>query len=393
MPEKHALLSASSAARWLNCPPSAKICAENSDKDSTYAAEGTLAHSMCEIKLTAYTAAIPKRTVTTRINKIKKNALYHPEMDGYTDEYADYVKKIALSYPSKAHIAVERQVDYSNYAPEGFGTADCIIIHGSELHIIDFKYGKGIPVSAKDNPQLKLYALGALNSYGMLYAIQKIFLHIVQPRLDNFSNWEIDIQSLREWGESIKPTAQLAFEGKGEFKSGDHCRFCKLKSTCRKRADDNLKLAKYEFAKPAEITKDGEPVLSDEEVGIILSLAGNLKKWVEDIEKYALTAILNGKNISGWKAVEGRGTRQFTDIEKVPEILSSINLPAEIAYERKMLTVAQLEKAVGKTVFTEAFSSIVEKTKGKPTLALVSDKRPKYVQGTTAQEDFNNEKE
>lgn len=389
MPGTHALLSASSAARWINCPPSAKICAEIPDTETVYAAEGTLAHSMCEVKLTAYATATPKRTITTKLNKLKKDKLYNPEMDGYTDEYADFVKKIALSYPSKAHIAIENKVDFSNYVPDGFGTADCIILHGSELHIIDFKYGKGVPVSAEDNSQLKLYALGALNAYGMFYAIKKVFLHIVQPRLNNFSDWVTDVNALKEWGESIKPIAQLAYEGEGEFNPGTHCKFCKIKGTCRKRAEENLELAKYQFAKPASLAKDGEPTLTDDAVGDILVSAQKLKSWVEDLEKYALSAVLEGKEVKGWKAVEGRGSRCWNgDTDAVIQRLAALNYPEDIAFERKMLTAPQLEKVIGKNDFANNFSDLVIKTKGKPTLAPESDKRSEYVQGTTATEDF-----
>lgn len=388
MPGTHALLSASSAERWINCPPSAKICAEISDTETVSAAEGTLAHSMCEVKLSAYATAAPKRTITAKLNKLKKDKLYSPEMDGYTDEYADFVKKIALSYPSKAHIAIENRVDFSSYVPDGFGTADCIILHGSELHIIDFKYGTGVSVSAEDNPQLKLYALGALNAYSMFYAIDKVFLHIVQPRLNIFSDWETDVNALKEWGESIKPIAQLAYEGKGNFSTGTHCKFCKIKSTCRKRAEENLELAKHQFAKPAPIAKDGEPKLTDNEVGEILLAAQNLKSWVEDLEKYALSAVLDGKEVKGWKAVEGRGSRCWNgDTDAVIQRLAALNYPKDIAFERKMLTAPQLEKVVGKSAFAN-FNDLVIKTKGKPTLVPESDKRPAYVQGTTAAEDF-----
>lgn len=388
MPEKHALLSASSAARWLNCPPSAKICAESEDKESSYAAEGTLAHAMCEIKLTAFTTVTPKRTITTKLNKLKKDELYQPEMDSYTDEYVDYVKKIAYSFPSKAHIAVERQVDYGAYAPGGFGTADCVILHGEELHIVDFKYGKGVPVSAEDNPQLKLYALGAIGFYGMLYPVKNITLHIVQPRIGNYSDWKISASDLFAWGESIKPIAQLAYEGEGDFNSGEHCRFCAISATCRKRSEDNLELAKYEFRKPPELAKNCEPTLTDEEIALVLTQGSQLKKWYEDIEKYTLGMILAGKKYNGWKAVEGRGTRVYTDADAIPGRLEAIGLSAELAFERKMLTPPQLEAAVGKTVFAQSFADLVEKSKGKPTLAPSTDKRAEYVNGSTAAEDF-----
>lgn len=388
MPDNHALLSASAAHRWLNCPPSAKICEKLPDTESEYAKEGSLAHEMCEIKLNAFITPTPKGSLTRKLNKLKKDEMYKPEMDGYTDDYLDYIKKIALSFPTKAHISSERKVDYSNYAPDGFGTADCIILHGNDLYIIDFKYGKGVPVSAEDNPQMKLYALGAVQEFSLIYPITNVHLSIIQPRIGNISEWELSTADLLSWGEQIKPVARLAYEGKGDFKSGDHCRFCKIKQTCRERAKDNLKLAQYEFAKPIDEAKPEEPTLSDKEVGEILKLAGRLKKWVEDIEAYALTAILNGKKITGWKAVEGRTTRSFTDIEKVFEVLEKNGFPREAFYERKQLPFTKIESIVGKKDFEALLDHLITRTKGKPTLAPESDKRPPYVQGTSAEEDF-----
>lgn len=393
MQEKHALLSASAASRWINCPPSARLCEKIPEDPSTYAQEGTLAHSMCEIKLNAFVTPTPKRTVTSRLNKLKKNELYASEMDGHTDTYVDYVKKIALSFPTKATVTVETKVDYSNYAPEGFGTADCLIIHGADLYVIDFKYGQGVPVSAEENPQMKLYALGALNLYGMFYPIKNIHFTIVQPRLNNISEWDTTIEALKAWGESIKPIAQLAYDGKGEYSSGEHCRFCKIKATCRKRAENNLELAKHQFAKPIQLAKKDEPKLTDSEVGSILQTAKDLKKWVEDLEKYALKSILEGKPIDGWKAVEGRGSRNWNaDTDVITQRLSSLGYPQELAFERKVLSVAQLEKVVKKNDF-ENMADLVEKTKGKPTLAPITDKRPDFTQGTTAEQDFRTIKE
>lgn len=388
MPEKHALLSASAASRWINCPPSARLCEQIPEESSVYAQEGTLAHSICEIKLNAFVAPISKRSVTLKLNKLKKNELYTPEMDGYTDTYIDYVKKIALSFPTKASVSVETKVDYSNYAPEGFGTADCLIVHGADLYVIDFKYGRGVLVSAKGNPQMKLYALGALNLYGMFYPIKNIHFTIIQPRLNNISEWETTIDTLKAWGDSIKPIAQLAYEGKGEYTSGEHCRFCKIKATCRKRAEANLELAKHQFAKPIQLAKNDEPKLTDSEVGYILQTAKDLKKWVEDLEKYSLKSILEGKQIDGWKAVEGRGSRNWNaDSDVIAQRLDALGYPQELAFERKVLSVAQLEKVVKKNDF-ENMADLVEKTKGKPTLVPITDKRAGFTQGTTAEQDF-----
>ena len=343
---------------------------------------------MCEVKLKGYAAAIPKRTTTAKLKKLKSDPLYQPEMDGYTEEYLDYVKKIALSFSGPATIRIEEQVDFSAYAPEAFGTADCLVLFGDELHVIDFKYGKGIKVDAEGNPQLKLYALGALCKFGFIYNISKIVLHIVQPRLDNFSMWETNAADLRTWGELIKPIAQLAYNGEGEFRSGDHCRFCKVAATCKKRAEANLALAQYEFRKPPEISTDGSPTLSNCELAEALTKGAQLVAWYEDLKECALAKLLGGEELLGWKVVEGRGTRAFINPDAVPERLISIGQSGDLAYERKVLSPAALEKLVGKDVFNNSFADLVEKSKGKPTLAPASDKRAAYVQGTKAAEDF-----
>jgi hypothetical protein len=388
MPGTHALLSASSSARWLNCPPSAKLNAGADDKESSYAAEGTLAHAMCEIKLRGYISAIPKRSTTAKLKKLKSDPLYQPEMDGYTEEYLDYIKKIATSFNGPPTIRVEEQVDYSTFAPEGSGTADCLILFGDELHVIDFKYGKGVLVSPEDNSQLKLYALGAISKFGLIYSFQKVVLHIVQPRLGNIDEWRTSTADLLAWGFSIQPTAQLAFNGQGEFKSGEHCRFCKVAATCKKRAADNLALAQYEFRKPDNDPTATDPMLNDAELAEALTKGAQLVAWYEDLKEYALAKILDGGELNGWKAVEGRGTRAFINPDDVPKRLESIGQSSDLAYERKVLSPAALEKVLGKKVFTDNFSDLVEKSKGKPALAPLSDKRAAYVQGTTAAEDF-----
>ena len=388
MPGTHALPSASSSARWLNCPPSAKLNAGADDKESSYAAEGTLAHAMCEIKLRGYISAIPKRSTTAKLKKLKSDPLYQPEMDGYTEEYLDYIKKIATSFNGPPTIRVEEQVDYSTFAPEGSGTADCLILFGDELHVIDFKYGKGVLVSPEDNSQLKLYALGAISKFGLIYSFNKVTLHIVQPRLSNIDDWSISTADLLAWGFSIQPTAQLAFNGQGEFKSGEHCRFCKVAATCKKRAADNLALAQYEFRKPDNDPTATDPMLNDTELAEALTKGAQLVAWYEDLKEYALAKILDGGELSGWKAVEGRGTRAFINPDDVPKRLESIGQSSDLAYERKVLSPAALEKLLGKKVFTDSFSDLVEKSKGKPALAPISDKRAAYVQGTSAAEDF-----
>lgn len=370
MPGIHALLSASSAKRWLNCPPSALLTADMPEQQSAYAAEGTLAHELCELKLRKKFETLKKSEYDKRLKAIKESELYQPEMDGYTDAYLDYILGIAHGYKVKPYVVVEKRLDFSNIVPEGFGTGDCILIVNEDLHIIDFKYGKGVPVSAEDNPQMRLYALGALNEYSFLFPIKNVIMHIVQPRLDNFSKEQITTIDLNTWAESIKPIAQQAIKGEGEYKCGDWCRFCKAKATCRARADSFKPLEAFGQALP--------PLIDNQQVGDILKVAENLKAWVSDLEEYALAEILKGNKIPGWKAVEGRSNRTFTDIDKAFEILKANGFDEALLYERKPITLSNAEKLVGKKQFTTLVGDYIEKPQGKPTLAPESDKRETF---------------
>ncbi len=374
MPDTHALLSASAAKRWLNCPPSARLTENMPDTASEYAAEGTLAHALGELKVRKKFEIMKKSVYDKTLKELKADPLYSPEMDGYTDGYLDYVAAIMHSFKTKPYIAIEKRLDYSHIAPGGFGTGDCLIMCGGELHIIDFKYGKGVPVSAEDNPQLKLYALGAVREYELLYDIQNITLHIVQPRTDDGnSSWTITRAALDEWGESIKPVARLAYDGKGDFKCGDHCRFCKAKSTCRARADFMLSEAGFTSLPPE--------LLSDDELGKVLERARLFANWLSDVENYALNAILNGKTITGFKAVEGTSRRRITDIDGAFEVLKSNGYDEAVLYERTPLGITDLEKLIGgKKKLTDLIGGFIEKPQGKPTLVPADDKRPDYKQ-------------
>lgn len=376
---KHALLSASGAVQWIHCTPSAKLCDELPDTESAYTKEGTLAHEICELKLTA--DSLKTGTYTRRMNKIKKNELYQEEMQGFTDQYVDYVETLSNSLSEKPYMAVEKRVEFDKYVPDGFGTADCILICGTVMHVIDFKYGKGVPVNAGGNPQMGLYALGALKAYGFLYPIEDIFFHIVQPRLNNFSTWKTNKRELTTWGNVVvKPKAELAYKGEGEFRSGEHCRFCKVLN-CRQRAYDNLELLEtYETKLP--------PELSDEEVGEALAKAEQLVAWHKKLKSYAQTKLIDGGEIPGWKIVEGRSNRMITDYEKMADVLELNGFPKETLYERAQLTLTDLEKMVGKKDFQMICGEFIQKPNGKPTLAPESDKRPAYNPKTTAAEDF-----
>ena len=300
---KHALLSASSAARWLACTPSARATENIPDTGSPYAAEGSLAHAIAELKLRKYfTEGIGPRTFSNRLKKLKEDPqyfhegapTYQDEMLRYTDEYLDYVKCAAMEYKEKPYVVIEKKVDFSHIVPQGYGTADCILLGGDTIHVIDFKYGKGVPVSAIRNAQMMLYALGALHEYNFLYEILTVRISIVQPRIDNVSTWEVRTEDLEDWGENVvKPKAQLAYEGEGEFVPGEHCKFCKLKGNCRARAEEAFSMIVKAEKPPATLTP--------EELADALEKADMLAAWAKDVQEYSLTSILDGGEIPGWK--------------------------------------------------------------------------------------------
>ena len=387
MPErKHAILPASGAARWMACTPSARLEEQFPDTGSDYAAEGTLAHSIAELKVRKkFVEPMGLRKFNTRMNKLKKDPHYQEEMQRYTDDYLDYVSKVVMSYSSAPHVAVELKLDLSRYAPESFGTGDCIILGGDTLHVIDFKYGKGVPVGVENNPQLMLYGLGALEAYGMLYNPTHIVLTIFQPRAegDTVKEWKISRDNLINWGtNTVRPAAEAAFTGKGKFKPGDWCRFCRARATCRARAGANTALEDFKGihvpSKKAAGSFPKPPLLTDAEVGDVLQRGIDIEKWLSDLKEYALSAVLNGKEIPGWKAVEGRSRRTFDDIEKAFNDIKAAGVDEAMLYERRPLTLAAIEKALGKPKFVEIAGAHVVTPPGKPTLVPESDKRPPY---------------
>lgn len=381
----HATLSASGAHRWMACTPSAMLEKDLPDTSSEFAREGTAAHELSEIYLAHEIGEIAKGTRTRRINKFKReNEYYSQEMTDYVEKYVDIVvEKIneAKARSSDAVVLLEQRLDFSEWVPEGYGTGDVVIISEGHIEVIDLKYGKGVQVSAIENEQLRLYGLGAFNQFDMLYDLDQVSMTIVQPRLDNLSTETLDADDLVEWAETeVQPKAELAWNGEGEFVPGDHCRFCKLKATCRARADENLKMAQYEFAKPAELGLD--------EIGQILHKASELQKWAKDVEKYAFEqAEKHGKKVPGWKLVEGRSNRKYADEDKVLEKLKEDYQLDDIA-PRKILGITAMEKIIGKKTFAERLADLVIKPAGKPTLVPESDKRPELNSTASAQEDF-----
>jgi hypothetical protein len=384
MPEEHALLSASGAHRWLHCTPSARLEELLKEKSSEYAEEGRLAHSLGEIKLRKHFTPLKPSEYKKQLKEIQDNPLYASEMNSYTDEYLELVKDCAAGYASKPYVAIEQRLDYSHIAPDGFGTGDCVMIGGNCLIVIDFKYGQGVPVSAEENPQMKLYALGALNVFSLLYNVEYIKLVVFQPRINNTSEWGVSRADLETWGESIKPIAQTAHAGKGEYCAGDHCRFCRAKSLCRTRSVFSQEaFDQYNGMKP--------PLISPAEVGEILKRADVIKKWIADLEDWTLSELLDNRPVPGWKAVEGRSNRQFADTDLAFGAVKSAGYDEAVLYERKPITLTAVEKLLGKAKFEEVLTPHIIKPPGKPTLAPETDKREAISNKVTAAEAFGKE--
>lgn len=371
---KHAVLSASSSERWLNCPPSARLCEAYEDKGSDYAAEGTDAHTLCEYRL-KQALGIPAE------DPIENLSWYNEEMEECAAGYAAYVVELletAKQTCSDPVVMIEQRVDFSRWVQEGFGTADCILIADGVLNIVDYKHGKGVEVSAEGNTQLSLYSLGALEIFDGIYDIDRVCVHIFQPRKSNVVRSMMDKADLYQWADTeLTEKAQLAYEGQGSFSCGEWCRFCKAKAECRERAEANLALARYEFQSPA--------LLDDEEIADILGKVDALTAWASDVKEYALQQAISGKEWTGWKLVEGRSNRKYTSEAAVATTVEGAGFDP---YERKVLGVTAMQKLLGKTRFEELLAPYIEKPQGKPTLVPESDKRPAM---NTAKNDFMEE--
>ena len=365
----HAVLSASSSARWLACPPSAQLCATLPDTVTDYAREGTCAHELAEYK-------VQRLLGNPASNPTENLDFYDTEMEDCTDSYAQYIAEL-LATLQEPMVLVEQRLDFSHYVPDGFGTGDCVIVADSVLTVIDFKYGKGVAVSADHNSQMMLYALGALELFDALYDIAEIRMVIFQPRIQNLSECTLPLSELLHWAETeLKPKAELAARGEGAFSAGEHCRFCKQKATCRKRAEYNLQLAKYDFAMPDKLT--------DTEIETILATADQLTAWVADVKEYALRQALSGKQWHGYKVVAGKSNRKYTNPAAVAEAVQAYG--KNPYKEPELLGVTAMEQLLGRTQFEALLGSLTEKPQGKPTLVPYSDKRPAW---SNAQEDFN----
>lgn len=373
---RHAYLSASASHRWLSCPPSAKLCADVNDEASPYAKQGTDAHELCEYKV-LHALGEDVKDPTENLD------YFDTEMEESTDEYCNYVLEQyekAKQLCKDPKVLVEQRLDFSKWVPDGFGTGDCLIIADKVLQIIDFKYGLGILVEAENNPQMMCYALGALDTYDGIYDIESVEMTIFQPRRDNVSTFTISKEELLKWAEEfLAPTAQLAYNGEGEYHAGDHCQFCKVKATCRERAAYNMELAAYDFEEPA--------TLDDSEIADILPRIDDLVAWANDIKEYALQQAMSGTEYKGFKVVEGRSVRKYTDDAAVAATVENAGYDP---YERKVLGITAMTSLLGKKKFEELLGGMITKPPGKPTLVPDSDKRPAL---NTANDDFKEEGE
>ena len=372
-PKAHSSTGASSAARWMNCPPSAKLTENMEDETSRFAEEGTAAHALCEWKV--------RKALKLRAGRRPSSDYWTDEMEECSDDYRDFIMDLvgqAKQHCKDPVTLIEQHLDFSCYVPDGFGTGDFLLVADKELNVVDFKYGRGVAVYADHNPQMMLYAIGALNLFDCLYDIEQVTMTIYQPRISNVSTWTITAEELYKWAEEeLKPKAKQAANGEGEFVPGSWCRFCKARTTCRARAESFLELARLEFQPPA--------LLSDEEVAEVLEKAEELSKWAEDIMAYAQAqAIENGKHWEGYKLVEGRSVRKFTDSAKVEEAAKAAGFTD--IYNNSLITLTAFEKLMGKKTFADVLGTYVTRPAGKLTLVPVSDKRPEVTVNTVEDE-------
>jgi len=386
-PEVHSPYGPSQAHAWEKCPQYVKVQAMFPEATSSYAEAGRLAHSIAEYKARTYFhEPVGKRAYNARLKKFKAESHYDPAMEEATELYLETLKELALSFSTPPFVALETMVSYTDWVPEGFGTSDCVMIGSGRIIVIDYKNGAGVPVEAEDNSQMKLYALGALQTFRPIYGdtLQEATLVIVQPHAGGVKRWDTTVAEVLKWGEEvIGPAALRAREATEPACPGDWCRFCKGKSQCTARAKQMLDAGRQFQQAPAagseKIPEDySGPLLTDEEVGAALAAGAGLVAWYKDLEAYALLACLDGREIPGFKAVEGRGSRDWVDLDAAFKALQERGVAEAMLYERKPVTAPALEKALGKKAFAEVADGLVRKQPGKPTLVPSSDKRPPY---------------
>ena len=373
----HALLSPSSAHRWLNCPLAPRLEAQLPEKPSLYAREGTIAHSVCEIAAKKKFKKVKAAEYNKVIKKLKADDQWNDEMLHTAELYVEHLSERAMSFENEPYIAFEVKVDIADYVPEAFGRCDCVMFGGDTLIITDYKHGKGVPVSPEMNPQLMLYALGALKLYQPLFgaALKKVAIYIDQPRLSSYEGWECSTTDLLDWGESVKPKAQMAFMGFGEYHAGDWCRFCRANGICKAQAEQQSS-AFDDFAGASEMTNPA--LLSPTEISVVLERGQTLVAWFDAVKEKALETALSGTKIRGYKVVEGRSARIWTNQDAALEKLQASGIDRAVIYDSVPKTLAQLEKLLGTAKFKELVGEFVTKPQGKPALAVESDSRKEF---------------
>ncbi|EAG4303096.1 DUF2800 domain-containing protein [Listeria monocytogenes] len=387
MPEIHAKLSASGSSRWLNCTPSIALEAKFPEQKNggVFAQEGTLAHSFAELLLQKFNGDVAKAEYARKLNRLKKNSLYDASMIDHVEVYTTIViEKFQEAHAAdkNAVLSIEQQLDYSEYARGGFGTGDAVIVGNGVVEIIDLKYGKGVPVSAKENSQLMLYGLGAYNAFELDYDLHTVRMTIVQPRLDDVTEFEMEVSDLLDWAENVvKPAALLADAGKGELNPGLWCKFCRARSICKARAEANLALTSYDFKDPR--------LLQPSEIAKVLGQVAELKSWVEDVKSFALKeAESRGIEFPGWKLVEGRSNRRYADAEMVQAMMELEGYSEEELLSKKLISLTDMEKLIGKKQVSAILGDLIEKPAGKPTLVVETDKRQAVKLKSDATDDF-----
>lgn len=382
---KHAILSASSAHRWMNCTPSARLEENFENTTSTFAEEGAFMHEMGELKLRNYLGGINESTYKEKLKELQANQFFNSDIEEAVDVYVTFAKELIEETKKNCKdpiILLEQRLDFSKHVESGFGTGDLIIVADGVLHVVDLKGGQGVKVYSEKNPQMLLYSLGALALFDCLYDIHTVRMSICQPRLDNISTYEIEIEELLNWAENVlKPAAQLAWNGEGEFYPSEYtCKFCKAKATCRARADKNLDIAKFDFKQAS--------LLSKEEIIEILSKADEIATWCKDIWSWAEMRAIEGEKFEGFKLVEGRSTRAYGDESTVVAKLIEAGYSEDEIFTKSLKGITALEKSLGKKVFAQVLDGCIIKPQGKPTLVANSDKRQAITLNSTAEADF-----
>lgn len=379
----HALLSASGASRWLACTPSAILESSFPNVSSIFADEGTLAHRLGELMIRHKLSRITKEEYDTELAKISSNELFSESMADYCDDYAVFVIEKLNGAGKDAVLLLEQKLDLSAFVPKGFGTSDSNIIGNGTLEIVDLKYGKGVAVDATENRQMMLYGLGALMEFDTSYTITKVVMTIYQPRISNFSTFEMPVKKLLAWGnKELRPKAKIAFEGKGEYVAGSHCKFCRARGICKANAVYNLEITKHDFKDPA--------LMSDDDVSDVLTKADVFSSWLTAVGDYALNESVNrNKKWPNFKLVAGRSNRKYTDESTVITRLFDAGYDEDSTCTKKLLGITALEKKIGVESFKEIVSEFIIKPDGKPTLVPISDKRPEFHSSQSAATDFS----